>query len=80
MLKYDEEYKSREFHVHNISPHYTKPSEGSRTEIQVMVKKEFYPNPKCFSSFSNSGWKQILQNKVNFMVKVYFIIFAFQIF
>lgn len=63
-----------------ISLHTTPNSEGSRTEIQVMVKKEFYPNPKCFSSFSNSGWKQILQNKVNFMVKVYFIIFAFQIF
>ena len=45
MLKYDEEYKSKKFHVHNICPHYTKLrivlplGEGQRIEIHVMVKR-----------------------------------------
>ena len=62
--------------MYTISVPTTPNSEGSRTEIQVMVKKEFQPNPKCFPSFSNSGWRQILHNKVNFMVKVYYILLS----
>ena len=46
MLKCDEEYKSREFHVHNICPHYTKlrrvkdwdPGNGKKKRILAKSK------------------------------------------
>lgn len=42
--EHDDEYKSKKFHVHNMSPHYTRLrvlpplGEGLGIEIQVMIK------------------------------------------
>lgn len=67
MLKYDEEYKSKKFHMHSICAHCTKlrvvrPLGGGQgTEIQVMVKRIVAKSKML--SFSNSGCKQTLQKK-----------------
>lgn len=59
--EHDEGYKSKKFHVHNMSPHYTRLrvlsplGEGLGIEIQVTIK-EILAKSKMFF-FLLSGWK-----------------------